>query len=972
MNFDSFPPAARWRIVGAVLASLCCATVQAAPPAAATATSATSQPAAAPAARERLSLDRGWLFHLGDIVSPEVKGHGASYGYGKAGFAWGPAGTTYDDGAWRKLSLPHDWAVEGPFDPNENLAQGYRPRGVGWYRRYVRIEPVERGRQFELQFDAIATNATVWVNGILVHRNWSGYNGNNINITPYIRYGDELNTIAVRADAVPMEGWWYEGAGIYRHAWLVKTAPLHIVTDGVHATPRQSKDGKWTIPVAVTVKNGGKTAASATVEVTLRDPSGKVVATRQSKLAVPVLAQGVARLPLEIAKPQLWSLENPQLYQVTTRIVQGGKAVDEVTLNTGLRNVRFDPAQGVFVNGQHVKLQGVSIHQDHAGVGVAVPDAIWEYRLRRLKELGANAIRFTHGASGAEILDLADRMGFLIMDENRNFNMSPDYLPQLEWLVRRDRHHPSVIMWSMFNEEPMQSTEAGYEMARNMAAAVKALDDTRPVTAAMNGGFFGEYSVGKALDVVGANYQVDVYDKFHEVFPNVPFTSSEDTSAFMTRGVYKTDNNKNVFASYDDDFATWGNSHRDGWEAIAKRPHVAGGFVWTGFDYRGEPTPNAWPSVSSVFGIMDLNGFAKTAYYIHQVQWIKDRPLVHIAPHWNWSGQEGQNVRVMVMSNAEKITLSLNGRALGEQTVDPYRMNYFNVAYAPGTLEAVAYRGGKEVARTAVATTGAATRVELVPDRASLAGDGRDAMPITVRALDANGRAVPVENAQITFAVAGAGKSIGHGNGDPNSHEDEKGATRHLFNGLAQLIVQSNDDTSGELVVEASAPGLAPARLVLPVRAVAPVPFQQVADAPFTVVSYWRISPASATRPDPSQKLADFDMNTWESGEPPMLRQVEAAGAPAAGAFRIYRASFTPRVKLADGSGTLHFTGIAGKAEIWLDGRLLGRKDDYAPGALRVALPAGTGSRQLSVLVEGAPGQAAGVQGRVMVEPAVR
>mgnify|MGYP001084665478 CR=1 FL=1 len=324
----------------------------------------------------------------------------------------------------------------------------------------------------------------------------------------------------------------------------------------------------------------------------------------------------------------------------------------------------------------------------------------------------------------------------------------------------------------------------------------------------------------------------------------------------------------------------------------------------------------------------------------------------------------------MVMSNAEKITLSLNGRALGEQVVDPYRMNYFNVPYAPGTLRAVAYRAGQEVARTSVQTTGAATRVELVPDRASLAGDGRDAMPVTVRALDAQGRAVPVDNSQITFVVKGAGKSIGHGNGDPNSHEDEKGPTRHLFNGLAQLIVQSNDDSSGDLVIEASAPGLAPARLVLPVRQVAPVPFQQVSDAPFTVVNYWRISPASATRPDPSQTLADFDMNTWESGEPPMLRQVEATGSAAiAGPFRIFRASFTPRAQLADGSGTLHFTGITGRAEIWLDGRLLGKKDDYAPGALRVALPVGQGSRQLSVLVEGEGGQAAGVQGRVMVEP---
>ena len=965
MKFLTSPFSGRWRAAAATMLATVCAVQANSAYAATPAATQTAAPATATAARERLSLDRGWLFHLGDITSPEVKGHGASYGYGKAGFAWGPAGTTYDDGDWRKLSLPHDWAVEGPFDPNGNLAQGYRPRGVGWYRRYVRLEPVERGRQFELQLDAISTNATVWVNGILVHRNWSGYNGNNINITPYMRYGEELNTIAVRADAVPMEGWWYEGAGIYRHAWLVKRAPLHVVTDGVHATPRLGKDGKWTIPVAVTLKNGGKAPASAVVEVQLHDPAGKLVASSRSNVAVPVLAQAVARLPLAIARPALWSVEKPQLYRVSTRVLQDGQAVDEVALDTGLREVRFDPARGVFLNGQHVKLKGVSIHQDHAGVGVAVPDAIWEYRLRRLKELGANAIRFTHGAAASEVLDMADRMGFLVMDENRNFNMSPDYMAQLEWLVRRGRHHPSVIMWSMFNEEPMQSTEAGYEMARNMAAAVKALDDTRPVTAAMNGGFFGKYSVGHALDVVGANYQVDVYDKFHETFPTVPFTSSEDTSGFMTRGVYKTDHSKNVFASYDDDFATWGNSHRDAWEAIDKRPYVAGGFVWTGFDYRGEPTPNAWPSVNSVFGIMDLNGFAKTAYYIHQVQWIKDRALVHIAPHWNWPGVEGKPVRVMVMSNAEKIALLLNGRPLGEQQVDPYRMNYFNVGYAPGKLEAIAYRGGKEVARTAVETTGAAVRVDLVPDRAALAGDGRDAMPITVQVLDEQGRHVPVDNSQITFKVSGAGKSIGHGNGDPTSHEDEKGATRHLFNGLAQLIVQSNDDSEGELVVEASAPGLTPARVVLPVRKVAPVPGQPVADAPFNTVNYWRISPASATRPDPSQKLADFDMNTWESGEPPMLRTEES------GVFRIFRASFTPRKTLADGAGELHFIRLTGKAEIWLDGQLIGQKNDFAPAALRVKLPAGQGSRQLSVLVEGQPGQAAGVEGLVRVEPAL-
>ena len=924
--------------------------------------------AQAQSGRERMSLDRGWLFHLGDIVNPEIKGHGASYGNAKAGNAPGAAGTIYDDGSWRSLSLPHDWAVEGPFDKEANVAQGYRPRGVGWYRRYLRVDPSERGRHFELQFDAIATHATVWVNGNVVHRNWSGYNGNNIDITPYLRYGDAMNTVSVRADATAMEGWWYEGAGIYRHAWLVKTAPVHVATDGVHATPRQDKQGKWSIPVEVTLDNSGKAPADVIVEVTLRDPAGKLVATEKRSVRVPVLTPTQARLPLAINAPQLWSVEKPQLYKVSTRVLQAGRAVDEVALNTGLRSIRFDAAKGFFLNGQHVKLQGVCIHQDHAGVGVAVPDAIWEYRLRRLKELGVNAIRFSHNAPAAEVLDMVDRMGFLVMDENRNFNPSPDYMKQLEWMVRRDRHHPGVILWSVFNEEPVQGSEIGYEMVRRMSAAVKALDDTRPVTAAMNGGFFSELNVSHAVDVLGANYQVKDYDAFHKARPNVPFTSSEDTSAFMTRGEFTTDPAKNLIASYDDDFAQWGNSHRDAWEAIATRDYVAGGFVWTGFDYRGEPTPNVWPSVSSVFGIMDLNGFPKTAYYMHQVQWIKNKPLVHIAPHWNWPGREGKDIRVMVMANVERVALLLNGKPLGEQKVDKYRMNYFQVPYQPGKLEAIGYQGDKEVTRASVETTGKPVALELVPDRAALNGDGRDAMPITVRAIDAQGRAVPVADPQVTFAITGAGKSIGHGNGDPNSHEDEKGPTRRLFNGLAQLIVQSNDDSSGELVVTASAPGLSGARMVLPVKKVAAIATVPAAGAPLMYVTDWRISPGSTKRPDPNQVLADFDMNTWGWGQPPMMESGAVNATGEGGPFHLYRSSVTPRKQFADGAGQLGFERIDGKAEVWLDGVLVAKKTDFAPGPLNVTIPKGDGQRELRIIVEGDGAKPAGIQGRVVVE----
>jgi len=911
------------------------------------------------ATRERLSLDRGWLFHLGDVVDASTSGHEDTYSSVKAGNAKGAAGSEFDDSDWRRLDLPHDWAVEGPFDPKENIAQGYRPRGISWYRRYLRVEPTERGKHFEVQFDGIATHATVWVNGNVVNRNWSGYNASYIDITPYLRYGDALNTIAVRVDADALEGWWYEGAGMYRHTWLVKRSPLHVVTDGVHATPRQVKGGQWSIPVEVTLNNSGKQAADAMVEVTVYDPSGRQVAQRTAPARVGVLAESTVQLPVTVNNPLLWSLEKTNLYRVTTRVLQGGKAQDEVSLNTGFRTIRFDAAQGFFLNGQHLKLQGVCIHQDHAGVGVAVPDSVWAYRLRRLKELGVNAIRFSHNAPAAEVLDMIDRMGFLVMDENRNFNPSPDYMKQLEWMVRRDRHHPGVILWSVFNEEPVQATEVGYEMVRRMSAAVKALDDTRPVTAAMNGGFLTELNVSHAVDVVGSNYQVPDYDRFHKAHPDKPFTSSEDTSAFMTRGEFKTIKDKNVIASYDDDAAPWGNTHRDGWEAIATRPYVAGGFVWTGFDYRGEPTPNEWPSVSSFFGIMDLNGFAKTAYYIHQVQWIKDKPLIHIEPHWNWKA--GQDVRVMVMTNTQRIKLLLNGQPVGEQKADPYRMNYFNVAWQPGKLEAIGYNGDQEVTRTAVETTGEAVALELLPDRAQLDGDGRDAMPITVRALDAQGRAVPLADAQVTFEVTGGGRSIGHGNGDPNSHEDEKGPTRRLFNGLAQLIVQTNYAGKDAVTVVASAPGLRSARLAIPVRQVEAQPYVARAEAPPTFVRGWRIAPDSELRPDPNQKLAGFDMNTWGWGAPPMQA--------ASGKYHLYRASFTPRKNLADGSGRIHFASLHGKAEIWLDGALIGKKDSDAAAPLDVVLPAGSGKREINVLIEAAPGQASGIEGHVTIEP---
>ena len=688
----------------------------------------------------------------------------------------------------------------------------------------IRLDPADRGRSLELQFEGIATHCTVWLNGTIVHRNWCGYTGFSIDLTPFAMYGDHLNTIAIRVDADAQEGWWYEGAGIYRHAWLIKRNATHLTTDGVWANPVRKQDGTWELPVEASLRNDGTGSVATTVDVELLDPSGGKVGETSARADVMPLDETVAKLSIPVTKPTLWSVDTPALYTVRTTLKEGAAQLDQRVTRCGFRTIRFDPDKGFFLNDQPLKLKGTCNHQDHAGVGVAVPDSLWDFRIRRLKELGSNAYRCAHNPPAPEFLDACDRLGMLVMDENRNFNASPEYVRQLEWMVRRDRNHPSVILWSVFNEEPMQGTEAGYEMVRRMKAVVRRLDTTRPVTAAMSGGASAPINVSQAVDVVGFNYQQGQYDPFHKSHPNQPVTSSEDTSSFMTRGVYVTDPKLPYADSYDDSRAPWGGTHRGAWQAIAKRPFVAGGFVWTGFDYRGEPQKFSWPSVSSVFGIMDTCGFPKAAYYMHQAAWIDDKPVLHLIPHWNWKGGEGKPIKVMALTNAESVDLFLNGKSLGEKPVDRLDGGVWEVNYEPGRLEAVAKKGGREYARFAEETTGDPVALKLSADRPELAGDGADAQPITVSAVDAQGREVPTANLPVTFELTGPAAIIGTGNGDNASHEPEKTNSRSLFNGLAEVIVQSQRDTDGTAVLTANAAGLQPASVRITVNKVAPIP----------------------------------------------------------------------------------------------------------------------------------------------------
>ncbi|MEL7585830.1 MAG: beta-galactosidase GalA [Prolixibacteraceae bacterium] len=788
-----------------------------------------SQPASA---RERQSLNNGWRFYKGDIDFPVIKGHTMTYNSCKAGWASGAAAPDFDDAGWRLLDLPHDWAMESDFNKEENPSQGYRERGIGWYRRNFKLDPSDQGKHLELQFDGVATHCTVWFNGTIVHRNFCGYNSFYIDITPFAYYGDALNNIAVRVDAVQQEGWWYEGAGIYRHSWLVKRSATHLVTDGVFAQPVKDASGNWIIPVEAMLENSGEQLSDVEVEVSLADKAGKTIVQRQTQVSVYPLRQSVAKLTLPVSHPELWTPDRPTLYTVKTVVREREIQRDSLLTTCGFRTIRFTADSGFFLNDQPVKLKGVCNHQDHAGVGVAVPDALWEFRLRRLKEMGANAVRCAHNPPAAGFLDACDRLGILVMDENRNFNVTPEYQRQLEWLIRRDRNHPSVILWSVFNEEPMQGTGNGYELVRRMNAVVKKLDTTRPVTAAASGGLLSAKNVAHAVDVIGMNYQVANYDKVHQAFPGVPVTSSEDASAYMIRGEYVTDKKKCLHDSYDTQNASWGTNHRDGWKLIDQRPYLAGCFIWTGFDYRGEPQPYEWPAAGASFGIMDQCGFPKAAFYIHQALWT-DKPVLQLIPHWNWPADSiGKPIKVMALTNAKTVKLLLNGKLISAKPVDQYDLVEWTVPYQPGKLEAIGYDKEKEVSRFIVETTGTPVRLELIADRPSLAGDGYDAMPVTVRALDGKGRAVPTTNIPVTFEVAGPGAIIGLGNGNPNSHEPEQGNQRKLFNGLAQVILQSSPNGNGSLILTARSTGLKPAEIVMRINPAPQVPSVGCASLP--------------------------------------------------------------------------------------------------------------------------------------------
>jgi beta-galactosidase len=734
---------------------------------------------------------------------------------GKAYLTSGPEQLTsalavesYDDRAWRHVHLPHDYVVEGRFSEKEDNSHASLPRPPAWYRKSFMVPQSAKGMQVAVQFDGVYRNSTVWVNGHELGTHPSGYTGFRYDIAPYVHYG-QMNLIAVHVDPSHNEGWWYEGGGIYRHVWLDIAPPISIAPNGIFVSTSLPEPqlgtpvGTAQVEVMTGLVSKSKTPAEIQVNTKILDEKGNVVESAQTLIGYPASTR--APTVLTVDRPNLWSVDRPYLYRVKTELEQNGQVVDVRVTPFGIRTVRFDPDRGLILNGERIKIQGVCNHQDFAGIGIAVPDSMEFWRVRKLKEMGCNAWRMSHNPPTPSVLDACDRLGMLVMDENRNLGDSPQVLGEVASMVQRDRNHPSIIMWSMCNEEEAAGTDRGGKIFAAMKDTVIKFDTTRPVTSAMNSGWFGTGFTGLE-DVMGVNYNYDVYDKFHQAHPEIPLFGSETASTVTTRGEYADDKAKCYVSSY--------NMTDDSWQPVANRAFVAGSFVWTGFDYKGEPSPYSWPCINSNFGIMDLCGFPKDNYFYYQ-SWWKAQPIVHIMPHWNWAGKEGQKIRVVVFSNAFKVDLQLNGVSLGMQDMPRNGHLEWSVPYAPGTLVAKGLDAtGTVVATHHVETTGPPVAVRLKYSRTRLVGNGEDMEPITVEIVDGKGRVCPTANNRVNFSITGAGYVAGVGNGNPADHDPDKARYRNAFNGKCLVLVGAGEKT-GPIQLTVASPTLKPATLSL-------------------------------------------------------------------------------------------------------------------------------------------------------------
>ena len=778
--------------------------------------------------RETIRLDKGWRFAFGHAADPAK-----DFGCGTEYFNYltkassihneGPYTAKFDDAAWQEVQIPHDWVTTLPYALEASHSHGYKTVGwkypetsVGWYRKTIVIPNDDLGKRLMLRFDGIFRNARVWFNGFYMGTDPSGYVTQVYDITPYIKYGEE-NLICVRADASLEEGWFYEGAGIYRDVWLEKMAEVSVAPFGTFVrADLQKKPGAAVLMVRTEVTNSGLETQHYTVDIRLLDAEGREVVYGKDNYPSNLKAKDTKgqECMLIVKEPHLWSPDDPYLYQVEHIVKVDDKVTDVYTTTIGIRDIRFDAEQGFLLNGKPLKLKGVNMHQDHAGVGTAIPDALQAWRIRQLKAFGCNAYRASHNPMTPALLDICDREGILVIDENRLMGINEEHLRLLERMIKRDRNHPSIILWSDGNEEwGLENTIQGTRLAEAMREYTKLFDPTRPSTVANAGGT----ELIKGLDVVGFNYivQNDV-DNRKAANPSWKIVGTEETSGCGTRGWYFNSPDypgRMVSMNRDTTHHHIENVIERGWQFYAERPWAAGLFYWTGFDYRGEPNPLKYPAHDSEFGILDYCGFPKDeAYYLKS--WWTDEPTLHIFPHWNLQGHEGEEIDLWAYSNCDEVELIVNGKKLGRQPMPKNGHLKWRAVYQPGRVVAYGYKNGKRIMTQTIETTKPAYQTVLNADRTELTADGRDVAVITVEVQDKKGRVVPDACPVLTFTLEGEGRILGAGNGDPmfpgQDHPSDANCrefTIPAFNGLAQVLIQS-PPTPSALVLRCQGNGL--------------------------------------------------------------------------------------------------------------------------------------------------------------------
>lgn len=791
---------------------------------------------------ETINFDENWKFAFGNAADPAK-----DFGCGTEYFNYltkaasihneGPYSPKFDpakwDNEWKEVNLPHDWVVDLPFSPDASHSHGYKTVGykypetsVGWYRKVFSLPADDLGRHLSLRFDGIFRDARIWVNGFYLGSEPSGYASQVYDISEYLNYGGD-NVIAVRADASLEEGWFYEGAGIYRHVWLEKTDPLHVAPFGtfVHSSLAYPYDTAE-VTIETTVDNKGNTPASYELRHRLIAPDGSVAATASAS-ETGLLAKESRRSisGVTVSKPMLWDVDSPHLYKLVTEVVKNGSVVDCDTVVTGIRDARFDPDKGFLLNNRPLKLKGVNMHQDHAGVGAAIPDALQAYRLRELKKFGVNAYRSSHNPMTPEMLDACDSLGILVLEENRLSGINDEHVRLLKRMIERDRNHPSVIVWSVGNEEwGIEWNEFGNRISESMREYCHRFDPTRPMCFATSGG----PTVVVPPDVAGYNYIMqNPVEQHRRDYPSRIALGSEETTGCGTRGIYFDDRDNGRMASLNrspNGSDSILNCIGRGWRFYADRPWLAGLFYWTGFDYRGEPNPLKFPATGSEFGILDYCGFPKDeAFYLKS--WWTDEPVLHILPHWNLNGHEGEPVQIWVYSNMDEVELAVNGKSLGRKTMPRNGHLAWDAVYQPGKVTATGYKNGKKAMTAKVETSGAPAKINAAADRQLIKADNHDVAVVNITLSDSKKRFVPDGCVTLDLAVDGPVRILGVGNGDPAWQDAERPADPmsrtfkvKTFNGMAQVILQAAGNEAATATLAVSSEGLQPATVSVDVR----------------------------------------------------------------------------------------------------------------------------------------------------------